>query len=108
MKPKTLYLVLCFAGVLVPYSQFVPWLLRHGRHGLGGGAARVYTHREHAPGHSTPLAGDRCGTDGWSLARLAVVSLSARVGTGTETGRRLRAILALSCSGARACRRGIV
>jgi len=30
MKPKTLYLVLCFAGVLVPYWQFVPWLLQHG------------------------------------------------------------------------------
>ena len=27
MKPKTLYLVLCFAGVLLPYSQFVPWLM---------------------------------------------------------------------------------
>jgi hypothetical protein len=30
MKPKTLYLVLCFAGVLVPYWQFVPWVLQHG------------------------------------------------------------------------------
>jgi len=30
MKPKTLYLVLCFAGVLLPYWQFVPWALQHG------------------------------------------------------------------------------
>jgi Terpene cyclase DEP1 len=27
MKPKTLYLLLCFAGLLLPYSQFVPWLM---------------------------------------------------------------------------------
>jgi hypothetical protein len=30
MKPKTLYLVLCFAGFLLPYWQFVPWVLQHG------------------------------------------------------------------------------
>jgi uncharacterized protein DUF2834 len=30
MKPKTLYLILCLAGVLVPYWQFVPWVLQHG------------------------------------------------------------------------------
>jgi hypothetical protein len=30
MKPKTLYLVLCFAGVLLPYWQFVPWVFQHG------------------------------------------------------------------------------
>jgi len=30
MKPKTLYLVLCVAGVLIPYSQFLPWALQHG------------------------------------------------------------------------------
>ena len=30
MKPKTLYLVLCFLGVLVPYWQFLPWVLQHG------------------------------------------------------------------------------
>ncbi len=30
MKPKTLYLVLCLAGVLVPYWQFLPWTLQHG------------------------------------------------------------------------------
>ena len=27
MKPKNLYLALCAAGLLVPYSQFVPWLV---------------------------------------------------------------------------------
>jgi hypothetical protein len=30
MKPKTIYLVLCFFGLLLPYWQFVPWVLRHG------------------------------------------------------------------------------
>lgn len=30
MKPKTLYLVLCFAGLLLPYWQFIPWVLQHG------------------------------------------------------------------------------
>jgi len=30
MKPKALYLVLCVAGVLVPYWQFVPWVMQHG------------------------------------------------------------------------------
>jgi hypothetical protein len=30
MKPKTIYLALCFIGALLPYWQFVPWLLRHG------------------------------------------------------------------------------
>jgi hypothetical protein len=29
MKPKTLYLALCIAGVVVPYWQFVPWVLQH-------------------------------------------------------------------------------
>ena len=30
MKPKTIYLALCLAGWLLPYSQFVPWVLQHG------------------------------------------------------------------------------
>jgi uncharacterized protein DUF2834 len=30
MRPKTLYLALCLAGVLIPYWQFLPWLLQHG------------------------------------------------------------------------------
>lgn len=30
MKPKTIYLVLCFAGALLPYYQLVPWLAEHG------------------------------------------------------------------------------
>lgn len=30
MKPKTLYLVLCFLGAVLPYSLFVPFLLEHG------------------------------------------------------------------------------
>jgi Terpene cyclase DEP1 len=30
MKPKTIYLVLCFAGAVLPYWQFVPWVMEHG------------------------------------------------------------------------------
>jgi len=30
MKAKTIYLILCFLGVVVPYWQFVPWVLQHG------------------------------------------------------------------------------
>jgi hypothetical protein len=30
MKPKSLYLGLCIAGTLLPYSQFVPFLREHG------------------------------------------------------------------------------
>jgi hypothetical protein len=30
MKPKTLYLGLCFVGFVLPYWQFVPWVSAHG------------------------------------------------------------------------------
>lgn len=30
MKPKTIYLTLCFLGLLLPYWQFIPWLFEHG------------------------------------------------------------------------------
>ena len=30
MKPKTIYLVLCILGLVVPYAEFVPWVLQHG------------------------------------------------------------------------------
>jgi hypothetical protein len=30
MKTRQLYLVLCVAGFLLPYSQFVPWVAEHG------------------------------------------------------------------------------
>ena len=30
MRPRNVYLVLCVVGFLLPYSQFVPWLLKHG------------------------------------------------------------------------------
>lgn len=30
MKPKSLYLVLCVAGTVLPYSQFVPFVMEHG------------------------------------------------------------------------------
>ena len=30
MKPKSLYLMLCVAGTVLPYSQFVPFLREHG------------------------------------------------------------------------------
>src|SRR4030095_4932463 len=30
MKPRHFYLVCCMLGLLLPYSQFVRWLLEHG------------------------------------------------------------------------------
>jgi hypothetical protein len=30
MKPKTIYLALCFLGALLPYWQFLPWVSQHG------------------------------------------------------------------------------
>ena len=30
MKPKTLYLALCLLGFILPYAEFVPWVLQHG------------------------------------------------------------------------------
>jgi len=30
MKPKTKYLLLCFLGVILPYSQFLPWAVHNG------------------------------------------------------------------------------
>ena len=30
MKPKHLYLLLCVAGIALPYWQFIPWVLDHG------------------------------------------------------------------------------
>jgi len=30
MKPKTLYLLLCVAGLALPYWQFVPWVAENG------------------------------------------------------------------------------
>ena len=30
MKPKTLYLGLCIAGTVLPYSQLIPFLREHG------------------------------------------------------------------------------
>jgi hypothetical protein len=30
MKLKTIYLVLCVFGLVLPYSQFIPWVLKNG------------------------------------------------------------------------------
>jgi len=32
MKAKTLYLLLCFVGIALPYWQFIPWVVAH--HGV--------------------------------------------------------------------------
>ncbi len=29
MKPRHLYLVFCLLGLVLPYSQFVPWIIEH-------------------------------------------------------------------------------
>ena len=33
MKPKTIYLLLCFVGLAAPYAVFIPWLAEHGPNG---------------------------------------------------------------------------
>ncbi len=30
MRPHQKYLLFCFLGILLPYSQFVPWVIAHG------------------------------------------------------------------------------
>jgi hypothetical protein len=30
MKPKVIYLLLCFVGAVLPYWQFIPWVMQHG------------------------------------------------------------------------------
>src|SRR5215471_12137093 len=30
MKPRYFYLILCLLGIILPFSQFVPWVLEHG------------------------------------------------------------------------------
>lgn len=30
MKPKTVYLMLAITGAVIPFIEFVPWLLEHG------------------------------------------------------------------------------
>jgi Terpene cyclase DEP1 len=30
MKPKTIYLILCFLGLILTYWQFVPWVAQNG------------------------------------------------------------------------------
>jgi len=30
MKPKTIYLILCILGLVIPYAEFIPWALQHG------------------------------------------------------------------------------
>jgi hypothetical protein len=44
MKPKTMYLLLCLAGFVLPYSQFVPWVSQHGLN-LGLFARELFANR---------------------------------------------------------------
>jgi len=30
MRPKHIYLLLCFVGAIVPYGEFLPWVAEHG------------------------------------------------------------------------------
>ena len=32
MKRKTVYLLFCILGVVLPYSQFLPWVMENGLH----------------------------------------------------------------------------
>lgn len=29
MKPRDLYVVFCLLGLVLPYSQFIPWIIEH-------------------------------------------------------------------------------
>jgi Terpene cyclase DEP1 len=44
MKPKILYLALCILGLVLPYGEFVPWLLQHGLN-LPLFARELFAHR---------------------------------------------------------------
>jgi hypothetical protein len=33
VKPKTIYMLLCIVGLVVPYAAFLPWLAEHGPNG---------------------------------------------------------------------------
>ena len=62
MKPKTLYLALCLAGVLLPYWQFLPWALQQGLN-LPLFARELFANRRTKPGgpalsaHNIPRGG---------------------------------------------------
>lgn len=30
MKPKSLYLILSILGLVIPYAEFIPWVMQHG------------------------------------------------------------------------------
>jgi hypothetical protein len=99
MKPKRLYLVLCVAGTLLPYSQFVPFVQEHGldlrvffeqlfSNRIGGffgldvivSVGRALGARDcrgSARWHEAPLGSNRCKLGGWSLSRVAALPLHA-------------------------------
>jgi hypothetical protein len=52
MKPKTVYLLLCIVGTVVPYWFFVRWLAENGRN------ATLFVHQLFANGISTFFALD--------------------------------------------------
>ena len=107
MKPKTIYFVLCFIGAILPYWQFVPWVLHNGMNlpffvhelfvnrisaffgmgcsGFRRGAGRIRAGREQATEDSTALASGVGGTHSRSVAGPAYVPLHAgsTVGTGS-------------------------
>src|ERR1700720_4695527 len=98
MKPKTLYLAFCLAGVLLPYAEFVPWVFQHGlnlvrfahelfANRIGaffgmevivcGRPAGFHANREQASWNSQPVAGGRRCAQRRSFARPAAISLPA-------------------------------
>ena len=104
MKPKTIYLALCFAGVLLPYWQFGLWVMQHGMNlplfvrelsvnrisaffGMDVLVSAVVPHRLHArrertAGDSPAMASRACRGYCRGLAGLTAVSLLARIKTG--------------------------
>jgi hypothetical protein len=101
MKLKTIYLVLCVLGLVLPYWQFVPWVLANGlnmplffrqlfANRIGGFFAMdvlvsavtllVFTRRE----------GSRLGVHGRWLPLIAVLTVVTEIGSraSVRTGRR--------------------
>jgi AraC-like DNA-binding protein len=117
MKLKTIYLVLCVLGLVLPYWQFVPWVLANGlnmplffrqlfANRIGGFfgmdvlvsavALLVFTRREGARLGARAVVATHRGAHRWRLSWVAAVSVSARTDAGarpgtTEHGRSMNA-----------------
>jgi hypothetical protein len=113
MKLKTLYLILCILGIVLPYWQFLPWGAQNGLHmplffhelfanrvsaffGMDVlvSAAVLVVFMRTASSHSRPLVTGAGPATGRRIARSAAISLPAR------TQARAGAVPAVRCHAA--------